>query len=222
MGKKADKILVYADVLATNKERVLATPSIPVHDDYVMFDLEGMPPYIDDLEKVYLWGMQVFGKRHGPFMGVTAGFGPDGDREGWEGFLAAAAKISAEHGDIPLVHWAPYERTHVSQYVGRHGDPGGVAARVLRNLLDLLPVTKKAVALPLPSYSLKVVEGYVGFKRKQEESGEDWAMAQFIRATETGDEGERKTLMAKIREYNEEGVAATWTVFEWLRGKGAP
>ena len=220
VGKKAEKILIYAEVLATGKERVLGLAAIPDRENYVMFDLEGMPPHLDELEKIYLWGMQVYGNRPSEFIGVTAGFGPDGDREGWLAFLVAAARLFAEYGDIPFVHWHHYEKTHVSQYVSRYGDPDGVAARVLRNLLDLLPITKNAIALPLPSYSLKVVEGYVGFKRQQEEYGGDWAMAQFILATETSDEAERNARMGEILKYNEEDLAATWAVLEWVRGKG--
>ena len=219
VGKKAEKILVYAEVLVSGKERVLAPAAIPAHENYVMFDLEGMPPHLDELDKIYLWGMQAYGKRPSAFNGVTAGFGPNGDREGWSGFLEAAARIFAEYGDIPFVHWHHYEKTHVNQYIGRYGDPDSAAARVLRNLLDLLPITRSAIALPLPSYSLKVVEGYVGFKRKQGEYGGDWAMAQFILATETQDEAERNRRMAEILKYNEEDLAATWAVFEWLRGK---
>ena len=90
---------------------------------------------------------------------------------------------------------------------------------MLRNLLDLLPVTKNAIALPLPSYSLKVVEEYVGYKRTQDEYGGTWAMAQFILATETEDQVERNARMAEILKYNEEDLAATWAVFEWLRSK---
>ena len=104
-------------------------------------------------------------------------------------------------------------------YVKRYGDPNGVADRVLRNLLDLLPLTKKAIVLPLPSYSLKVVEEYVGFERTQDEYGGSWAMAKFILATETDDEVERNRLMAEILKYNEEDLGATWAVFEWLRSK---
>ncbi len=90
VGKKAGKILMYAEVLCSGKERIISPADIPVHDNYVMFDLEGMPPYVDELEKIYLWGMQVYGKRPSEFVGVTAGFGADGDREGWDAFLTAA------------------------------------------------------------------------------------------------------------------------------------
>jgi predicted RecB family nuclease len=220
VGKRAEKILVYADVLTSGKERMLGPVAIPAHDNYVMFDLEGMPPHLDDLEKIYLWGMQVYGKRPSAFMGVTAGFGANGDQEGWSAFLDAAKKLFAEYGDIPFVHWHHYEKTHINQYIDRYGDdPDGTAARVLQNLLDLLPVTKNAIALPLPSYSLKVIEEYVKFQRTQDEYGGSWAMAQFILATETDDEAERNARMAEILKYNEEDLAATWAVFEWLRGK---
>jgi uncharacterized protein len=220
VGKKAGKILTYAEVLCSGKERILSAADVPAHDNYVMFDLEGMPPYLDELEKIYLWGLQVYGKRPSEYVGVTAGFGANGDREGWEAFLATAKTLFDEYGDIRFVHWHHYERVHIEQYVDRYGDPDGVATRVLANLLDLLPITKGAIALPLPSYSLKVVEEYVGFKRTQDEYGGNWAMAQFILATETEDEAERNQRMGEILKYNEEDLAATWAVFEWLRGKG--
>jgi predicted RecB family nuclease len=76
-----------------------------------------------------------------------------------------------------------------------------------------------SVVLPLPIYSLKVVEQYVGFRRTQDEYGGSWAMAQFILATETDDEAKRNILMAEILKYNEEDLAATWAVFDWLRNK---
>ena len=219
VGKKAGKILMYDEVLCGGKERILSPADIPVHDNYVMFDLEGMPPYLDELEKIYLWGMQAYGRRPGGFVGVTAGFGSNGDREGWEAFLAAAKKLFDEYGEIPFVHWHHYERVHIEQYADRYGDPDGIAARVQANLLDLLPITKSAIVLPLPSYSLKVVEEYVGFTRTQDEYGGSWAMAQFILATETQDEAERNQRMGEILKYNEEDLAATWAVFEWLQGK---
>jgi predicted RecB family nuclease len=64
-----------------------------------------------------------------------------------------------------------------------------------------------------------VIEGHVKFQRTQDEYGGTWAMAQFILATETDDETERSARMAEILKYNEEDLAATWAVFQWLRGK---
>ena len=74
-----------------------------------MFDLEGLPPHFDELQKVYLWGMQVFGETPSDYICSTAGLATrgssptvkegstDGDRQGWEGFLAAA-HVSSRSG----------------------------------------------------------------------------------------------------------------------------
>jgi len=101
VGSKADRILLNAEVLTTKQERILASPALPASDNFVMFDLEGLPPQLNDLEKIYLWGMQVYGKSPGKFIGVTSGFGTHGDREGWNRFIETANAIFTQYGDIP-------------------------------------------------------------------------------------------------------------------------
>lgn len=219
VGKRAESILRMASALSTGREIMIGAPDVPNSANYVMFDLEGLPPQMDELDKIYLWGTQVFGRNPGQFSGATAGFGEDGDREGWIRFLENAEAIFRDHGDIPFVHWAAYEKTHIDSYVGRYGDIKGLAARIRRNLLDLLPITKRSIALPLPSYSLKVVEKYVGFKRTQDEYGGDWAMAKYIEAMETCNEEVRTQLMNEILTYNKEDLEATWAVLRWLLSK---
>jgi predicted RecB family nuclease len=221
VGKKAGMILRRAEVLQSGRESLLQPPAIPHSDHYVMFDLEGMPPHLDELDKIYLWGMQVFGITPGEFMPAVAGFGVQGDREGWQQFLVNADSVFRQFGDIPFVHWHHYERTHINAYAERHGDPQGIAARVLNNLLDLLPITRDSILLPLSSYSLKVVEKYVGFERTQEEYGGSWSMAKYIEATETHDEEARRKLIDEVLVYNKEDLAATWAVFQWLREKAS-
>jgi len=219
VGKAAERILKFADAMERKQETVLAAPAIPPHDNYVMFDLEGMPPHLDEFDRVYLWGMQVFGEKPSEFKFALSGFGVDGDEECWLDFLASAKHIFETYGDIPFVHWAPYEQTYLRRYVERFGDGEGIAARVEANLLDLLTVTRDSLVLPLPSFSLKVVEDYVGFERKEAEYGGSWAMATFIEASETGDDTKRKQLMDKILAYNREDLEATWEVFQWLKPK---
>jgi predicted RecB family nuclease len=219
VGKAAEKILRFADAMERKQETILAVPAIPSHKNYVMFDLEGMPPHLDELDKIYLWGTQVYGEKPSEFTAALSGFGTDGDKEGWLNFLANAKQIFEGYGDIPFVHWAPYEQTYLRRYVERFGDAERIAARVQANLLDLLTVARDSVVLPLPSFSLKVVEDYVGFERKEAEYGGAWAMATFIEATETNDERKRKELMDKILAYNREDLAATWAVFQWLKSK---
>jgi predicted RecB family nuclease len=219
VGKKSKAIIVMAQTMASGKECILQSPAIPDRPSYVMFDLEGLPPQLDEIEKVYLWGFQVFGENPGDYQAATAGFGADGDRQGWKKFLANAKGVFTQYGDLPFVHWHHYEHVLLNKYVIRFGDPEGTAARVERNLLDLLPITKGSIALPLPSYSLKVVEQYVGFTRTQTEYGGDWAMAKYIEAIETQDEDLRAQILEQILLYNREDLNATWTVLQWLKSK---
>jgi len=221
VGKRAVSILRMARSMATKKELVIQSPDVPKHPNYAMFDLEGLPPQLDELEKIYLWGLQVFGDQPSSYRAATAGFGVDGDCQGWESFLTEANSIFREYGDLRFVHWHHYERTRLEMYMERFRDRDGIAARVHHNLLDLLPVAQSSIAVPLPSYSLKVVEQYVGFKRTQDEYGGQWAMAKYIEATETKDEEQRRNVMDQILLYNKEDLAATWAVFQWLRSKCA-
>ena len=82
-----------------------------------------------------------------------------------------------------------------------------------------MPVTQAAIALPLPSYSLKVIEKYIGFNRSQDEYGGQWAMAKYIEAVETESAAERAAIMDEILAYNREDLAATWAVLQWLKTK---
>jgi predicted RecB family nuclease len=222
VGSSAESILRMGESLLNSDEIVFAKPSVPWYSDYVMFDLEGIPAQLDELEKIYLWGLQVYGENGGEYVGTISDAGHEGDRQGWAGFLDSAQNVFQEHGDVPFVHWHHYERVRLDMYIQRFGDPKRIARRIRRNLLDLLPVTQSSVALPLPSYSLKVVEKYVGFRRTLEEANGDWAMATYIEATETEDEERRTELYQRVLDYNREDLAATWAVLSWLRSRSNP
>ncbi len=154
-----------------------------------------------------------------PFISAVAGFGENGDKDGWFRFLQEAKKIFDTYGDVHFVHWATYENTKLDMYLDRYGDIDGTAIRVKKKLFDLLVATRESMVLPIPSFSLKVVEQYIGFKRTQTDFGGQWSMATFIEATETNDEQQRQELMDAILKYNAEDLAATWAVFQWLKSK---
>jgi len=228
-----EKVLENARALASSKpvvrvrngEEVQLDPSITDDDTYVMFDLEGVPPGLDGWERIYLWGMQVFGKEKGEFLPVFAGFGEGGDREGWIEFLRIAKDLVDRFEGIRFVHWASYERSKINSYKLRYPDTDvETADRVLNCLVDLLPLAREFVALPLPSYSLKAVERlpqvtkFTGFKRSMVDvkKGDD-SIAAFVEATETQDVSRRDELMGQLAAYNQEDLEATWAVHSWLR-----
>ncbi len=315
--------------------RLDEAPELPAGPDFAMLDLEGLPPYADDLDRTYLWGLKVFGDKPCAYLPAQAGFGPDGDREGWFMFLALADRLFAEYGpNLPFVHWSSHEKSRITEYIKRYGDVSpsrvaaegghkgrpydgsadvpdghdaappvagegghkgrlydgsadvpdghdvasraagegghkgrpydgsadvpdghdaasrvagegghkgrpydgsadveppavgaglvpalpGVASRVLSNLVDLFSLTRNSVVLPLPSYSLKVVEKFVGFQRRDTSANGAWSIAKYIGATESNDPAAREAIVREILAYNEEDLDATWAVLDWLRG----
>ena len=208
-------------------------PELPAARNFAMLDLEGLPPYADELDRTYLWGVKVFGEKPSAYQPAQSGFGPDGDCEGWFAFLDLAGRLFTEYGpDLPFVAWSSHEKTRITEYVRRYGDlfpplPAGegrgegagvgIAARVLSNLVDLLTVVRNSVVLPLPSYSLKVVETFVGFPRRDTSANGTWSIAKYIEATESNDPAARGAIVREILAYNEEDLDATWAVLEWLR-----
>jgi uncharacterized protein len=211
-------LLESAGAYLTQRPILRSPPELPAGASFAMLDLEGIPPYLDELDRIYLWGLKVCGENSGAYMAAEAGFGPAADREGWLGFLRLAARLLEEHGpDLPFVHWSEYEPTKIRSYVERYGDTDGIAARLLENSFNLLAEVKRSVALPLPSYSLKVVDGYVGFRRLLPEANGLWSIAKYIEATETEDPVARSAIVGQIRAYNEEDLDAMWAVVKWLR-----
>jgi len=188
IGKAAERILLQAEALKTKKHRLIKPLKLPVSRNMVMFDLEGLPPQFDELDKIYLWGTQVFGEDPGDYLPSLAGFGDDGDREGWHKFMENSNAILKKYGDIPFIHYTHYETAKVKSYISRYGDPNGIAQRVLDNCVDLHKIIHDSLVLPEYSYSLKVIEKRAGFKRVMEEYGGVWSIVQYIRAIETNDE----------------------------------
>ncbi|HVP18220.1 MAG TPA: TM0106 family RecB-like putative nuclease [Spirochaetia bacterium] len=218
IGSAASRILSQARALATGNVVRIGALDLPAGPT-VMFDLEGMPPQDEEQDMVYLWGTQVYdnGKPLGPYRGALAAFGPDGDRAGWREFLRNAADVFRRHGTPPFVHWAGYEPARVKSYIERYGDDDGIAARVLKNCFDLLKAIRDAFALPVPSYGLKAVERFCGFRRTMEDYGGDWSIGRYLTASGIADEAERSRIMAEIERYNEEDLQAMAAIFTWAK-----
>jgi predicted RecB family nuclease len=109
-----------AEAFLSGKPVVIAAPDLPDAGDCVMLDLEGLPPYLDELEKIYLWGVKDYRGFSPRFLPALAGFGPEGDRAGWDQFLAIGASLLAERPNLRFVHWGNYEQTKIRDYMERY------------------------------------------------------------------------------------------------------
>lgn len=220
-NEAADAVLRAAQAIQSGRDDLFALPDPPLSDNYVAFDSEGLPPQFDELDRVYVWGIRVFGTLPSPYTAAMATGDPDGDYIGWFGFLTEAAALFGYYGDVPFVHWRDDERLAVERYIERHGDPDGVAARVLANLVDLEEVMRRSVVLPLSSNSLRAVSRYAGAQRELDQYGRDWSMAKYIEVVETGDEFQRSGLVGQVQTNNREDLEATYVVLRWLLARAA-
>ena len=213
----AARLRRFAEAFLTGQPVVIETPDLPDPARCVFLDLEGLPPYLDELEKIYLWGIKDYRGDAPRFLPALADFGPEGDRAGWERFLAIAAGLLSATPDLKFIHWGSYERTAIERYRNLYG--GEVADRVLANLVDLLSVTRASIVLPVPSYGLKSVEKLAGYERKLADYQGSLAMARYIEACETDEEAAREGIVNEILAYNEEDLDATRAVMEWVRAR---
>jgi predicted RecB family nuclease len=218
VGKAAGRILreaeafISGEIISLKPLRVQKTPTLAT------LDVEGIPPHLDYSEKTYLWGLKVFGERPRPYSAAMADLGDGGDERGWRRFLENCSAIFDNYGDISILHWSHHEHTQVKKYVGKYGDPHGLAARIIANMYDLLPVVQEALVLPIPSYGLKLVERLPGYVRTMPEVNGKWSMATYIEAVETEDRAKAESLIDQIIKYNEEDADALWAVYCWLSG----
>jgi predicted RecB family nuclease len=104
--RAATSVLNHARAMVNNQVVVLAPPKLPEAPCVVMFDLEGLPPQVDQLEKVFIWGLKVFGDQPSPFQYALAFPSEADDEATWFNFLDLAEHIFNDYGDIPFVHWA--------------------------------------------------------------------------------------------------------------------
>lgn len=220
---RADKIIRQARCLAKGTHEMKSALILP--HGYSKGD---RPIVILDIENnifeeiglgvdVYLWGvMVIMSKDIQEQQLILAPPGKQGDAEGWRKFLSLMSRIFEENGDIPVVHYGSHEKTWVSRYMNRYEDGGKVGQRVLNNLWNLYSIVTASVVLPVPSYSLKQLEGFVGFARTQEEYGGSWSIVRYNQYLQASNKEEAERILMEIRTYNREDLLATYAVYKWL------
>ena len=203
IGQRARTILTMGRSMIENRPILMASPNLPRSDTVVMLDLEGVPQILGSAARIYLWGMQVFGPEPGAYTSNLAVSIGD-DEAAWDGFLRHLKTIFDKHGDVPVLHWHTYEQSHIEHYVTRYGDERGIVKQLLSNLVDLLPLVRNSVCLPIPSYSIKLVEQWAGFRRKHQQRDGTWAIRQFMQLSSPGDRAHKESIIEELESYNQE------------------
>lgn len=215
---------IVAEARAHREDRAvwLAPPELPGYP-LVWFDLEGDPEGEEVDKAIYLWGLAVDDGVHTPKPEAIVADGDDlGGRRAWERFVQRAQEVFARHPQARWVHYHSYEKVWVRKYLELYGAPAGFAERMEAALFDLYyKVVRKAVRLPLHSYSIKKVAQWVGFRWRNPESGSAWSIVQYQQARASRDAAERARLIGEIVSYNQDDLEAMRRVWKWFAAHGS-
>jgi uncharacterized protein len=215
----ARRAIVAATAWRDDRAVWLAPPRLPT-GPLVWFDLEGDSRGEDAEIPIYLWGFALEGP--GDALApetIVAEMAPGGDRRAWERFVERASALLDAHPGLAWVHWDHYEPLWVRRYADRHGAPKGFAERLAGACFDLKRVLDRCVRLPLRSYSIKHVARRLGFAWRHPDSGSEWSVAQFHRATASSDPDERARLLAELSTYNEDDLLAMRAIWRWMQAE---
>ncbi len=196
----AGRLIRQAQAMAAGQPVIHSLPGLPSAPVEAFFDVESIPA--DQL--IYLFGIVIRdgnGVRFEYELAENAGQ----QEATWESFLA---RIDAFDG--PVYHYGTYEKTVMRQLIARFGDDPR-ADRLKDRLLDIEKTLHNSVVLPLLGYSLKDVDKYIGFERRDTMKGDD-SILEYLAWLEDGDH----THLERIIAYNEEDCRATLAIRDWL------
>ncbi|MFQ4148088.1 TM0106 family RecB-like putative nuclease [Arthrobacter sp. LAPM80] len=234
VGEGADAHQVSYKVLGT----VSTLPSPSPGD--IFFDFEGDPLWQDPDDDTK-WGLEyLFGSIEAPVPGGPADaaevFVPfwahsrAGERHAFLGFLAYVQARRAEHPDMHVYHYAPYEKSALRNLAILHGDKAAeeTVDDWLRSglLVDLLDTVRQSVRISEASYSIKKLEPfYMPSARVGDVTNAGAsviAYADYCAARDAGLAGDTakaataEEILASISAYNEYDCLSTLRLRDWL------
>jgi predicted RecB family nuclease len=199
------------ELLAPEPERGFARLPAPREGD-LFFDMEGDPFYEGDgLE--YLFGVTRVEDGVPIFRAIWAHDRLE-EKAAFEAFIDFVVDALAADPELHVYHYGSYERTALKSLMGRHGTREEEVDALLRGevLVDLLTVTRQALRLSKPSYSIKQVEAfYMGARDEQVTDAGD-SILRFEEWLDSGDE----SLLEAIEAYNEADCLSTLKLHDWL------
>jgi predicted RecB family nuclease len=193
---------------------------------WIHFDVEDNPLEISGQKHVYLWGFLKPDYEVDAFEYSWTDTMAN-DKSGWEQFLKLIEKYRDEYKDLVIAHYSAHEVTTIKQYAKRYDMFNHPMVEWLLDdatpLYDLQKPVLDNLVLPLQGYGLKDVckhKSLVNFQWKDEESGSQWSVVQFVRFLEEKEPVKREKLKKAILGYNRDDVLATRGLEKWLREMG--
>ncbi len=206
------KIIRRAEVLVKTKKPVIYNNiALPKVSYELFFDIEDDPTQ----EFVYLHGVyerSVFGER---FLDFTAKEKTEeAEKEAWSNFWNYIKGLPQD--DYSVYYYSPHEKTTYKRMQKLY--PDIISEQEVEsffdnpNVIDLYQFVLKNTDWPLPSYSIKEIAVYLGFKWRDETPSGALSIQWFNEYLDTKDEN----ILKRILLYNEDDCKATMVLKDYL------
>ncbi len=141
------------------------------------------------------------------------------EKHAFEQFIDHATAVHVKNPQAHIYHFAAYEQTALKRLMGRFATRGVQLDELLRGkmLVDLLTIVKRSLYASVEGYSIKNLECFFGYERKQDLHQASMSRRILEAALETNDVSEVMTDHQKIiEEYNREDCESTSHLRDWL------
>ncbi|MFV0634756.1 TM0106 family RecB-like putative nuclease [Demequina sp.] len=206
-------------VQVTDASALSALP--PPSEGDMFFDFEGDPLHEErgtwGLD--YLWGWCDAAERFTPIWAHSL----EQEAVALRAFLDTVSERRERHPNMHVYHYAAYEKTHLLAAAVRHGFGADEVDDLLRQhvLVDLYPIVRRAMRVGSASYSIKKLEPlYFDRTREGVDNAGDSvdAYAQACALRDAGDVAGWEARLGDIARYNDDDVASTVQLRDWLLG----
>jgi uncharacterized protein len=179
----------------------------------VFFDFEG-DPFVDPSGREYLFGWVLNGVYH-HFWAMDE----VQEKKALEDFVDGIMAIWEQYPDMHIYHFASYEPSALKRLMGKYATRQNEIDSMLRAELfvDLHSISKQAIRAGIESYSLKELEKFHKFSRKQDLRTLGKEKMTFECLLESGEADQAPdTMLTIIRDYNEDDCRSTESLRDWL------
>ena len=207
-----NSIVRRAKVLMVTKKPVIYRElNLPEVSYELFFDIEDDPTQ----EFVYLHGVYERSPSGERFLDFTARDNtPEAEKEAWQGFWDYIHTLPED--DYAVYYYSPHEKTTYRKMQRVY--PDVISEDELErffsnpNVVDLYGIVLKQTDWPLPSYSIKELAVYLGFKWRDETPSGALSIQWFNEYLKTKDDN----ILTRILEYNEDDCKATMVLKDGL------
>lgn len=211
------------ELLPLEPDRGLSRLPPPSPGD-IFFDLEG-DPFAGQSGHEYLFGWATWDASAGDWI-YTAHWAVDAaaEKAAFQAFIAFVQARLAQHPDLHIYHYAPYESGALRRLMGRHATCEDEVDRLLRGnvLVDLHTVVRQSVRASVERYSIKELEIFYGFTRATPLRDAAAALRHVEYLLETGQPiAEDDAARATIARYNADDCLSAAALRDWLEARRA-